>query len=115
MAFDILSFNPASAPADGLAAWHAVRAAVWAVEFPEDPVPTYDSVVGQLRAPQPEYGPRQYWIAYHDDLPAGTVWVGLPDDQNSALAPVQVVVHPEHRRAGIGTALLRTVLGAVQD
>lgn len=60
--------------------------------------------------------PRTTWAALDE---AGTVvgaaGVGLPQHDNLAQAMLLVVVHPEHRRRGIGTALLEQAEATARD
>ncbi|MFJ4680349.1 GNAT family N-acetyltransferase [Kitasatospora sp. NPDC088783] len=113
MPFDIRPLDPLTASEDLLADYHLMRAAVVAEDFPEDPPLTYESAVGRLRTPPIEDGACRYWACHLEGRLAGSVRVALPDDSNSGIANVEVHVHPELRRRGIGTALLRPAAAAV--
>ena len=47
------------------------------------------------------------WVVRSDDAMVGHVVLVLPDLDNEHLAMANVTVHPDHRRRGLGTALLR--------
>ncbi|MGX4738178.1 GNAT family N-acetyltransferase [Kitasatospora griseola] len=113
MTLDIQPLDPAHASERQLADYHAMRAAAVAVDFPEDPPLTYASAIGRLRTPPVEDGPCRFWTGALDGRLAGSVRVALPEDANSGIAQVEVHVHPELRRRGVGTALLRAAMPAV--
>jgi GNAT superfamily N-acetyltransferase len=92
------------------AAHHQLRADAWAVDFPEDPLPTYEGVVAQLRAPEPEYGPCYFWTAHRAGRLVATARVGFPAEPNEQLAMTEIRVHPEFRRLGVGRRLLAATL-----
>ncbi|AUG75163.1 GNAT family N-acetyltransferase [Kitasatospora sp. MMS16-BH015] len=115
MALEIRPFDPAGAGERELVEYHTMRAAAVLVDWPEDPPLTYDSAIGRLQAPPLEDGVCRYWAGYLAGRLVGTAKLGLPDGSNAAVARVEVHVHPELRRQGIGTGLLRTVLGAVRE
>jgi GNAT superfamily N-acetyltransferase len=54
-----------------------------------------------------EGDPREVWLARDGETVAGWYLLELPDTENLDRAWLDVVVHPEHRRRGIGLALLR--------
>ncbi|MFC8721629.1 GNAT family N-acetyltransferase [Kitasatospora sp. NPDC057198] len=115
MTLDIRPMDPRTAPARLLADYHLMRAAVVAEDFPEDPPLTYESAVGRLRTPPVEDGTCHYWTCHLDGRLAGSARVALPEDSNSGIANIDVYVHPELRRRGIGTALLFPATAAVLE
>lgn len=115
MDVDIAGFDPAAAGADALRGLYEVRAAVWRVDFPEDPTPTYDSVIGRLLVADPDAGPQRFWAAHAAGRIVGTASLGLPAAPNGHLGIIEVQVHPDARRHGIGLALMRAVLPAVRS
>jgi GNAT superfamily N-acetyltransferase len=100
MTIDVHSFDPARATDADFDACHRVLSAAQPVDKPELPSVTREAVVGTLRRPIPEFGPVRHWFARLD----GEV-VGVAD----------MTVHPEHRRRGVGTAVLDAVRADVRD
>ncbi|MFE0458059.1 GNAT family N-acetyltransferase [Kitasatospora sp. NPDC058965] len=114
MTLEIRPLVPQRATEALLDEYHLMRAAAAAVDFAEDPPLTRDGAVGRLLVPLPEDGACTFWTGHLDGRLAGSVKLGLPDGANSGIASVEVWVHPELRRRGVGSALLRTVLPAVR-
>jgi len=110
---DIQPLDPQRASEQQLAGYHAMRAAVVAADWPEDPPLTYEAAIGRLRTPPIEDGPCRFWVGQLDGRLAGSVRVALPEGSNSGIVQAEVHVHPELRRRGIGTALLRAAMPAV--
>ncbi|GAA2838183.1 hypothetical protein GCM10010441_73140 [Kitasatospora paracochleata] len=115
MTLDIQPLNPSHASEQELADYHAMRAAAVSVDFPEDPPLTYEAAVGRLRTPPVGDGPCRFWVGSLDGRLAGSVRIALPEGSNSGIAQVEVHVHPELRRLGVGTALLRAAMPAVLE
>ncbi|GAA4990888.1 GNAT family N-acetyltransferase [Kitasatospora paranensis] len=115
MTLDIQPLDPHHATEETLDGYHLMRAAAWAVDFPEDPPLTREGAIGRLRTPPVHEGPGRVWAGHLDGRPAGTVRLSLPEAPNDGIANVEVCVHPELRRRGIGTALLRSVLPEVLE
>ncbi|MFD8478183.1 GNAT family N-acetyltransferase [Kitasatospora sp. NPDC059673] len=115
MTLDIRPLDPRTASEPLLSDYHLMRAAVVAEDFPEDPPLTYEGAIGRLRTPPVEDGVCRFWTGHLDGRVAGSARVSLPEDSNSGIAGVEVHVHPELRRRGIGTALIRTALAAVRE
>jgi GNAT superfamily N-acetyltransferase len=102
--------GPAADDAD-IAAVHAVFAAAMLADRPGDPVPTLSATADRLRSLRG--GRRTFrWVARDGGTPVGHLVLGLPDDSNTHLGLLDLVVHPEHRRRGTGTALLREAVRA---
>ena len=91
---------------------HRVLAAATAVDRPADPLPLLEEVGARLRNRRPDWR-RSRWVARDA---TGTIVaqaeLRMPQLDNLHLGLVGVTVHPGHRRQGIGTALLRTVVAA---
>ncbi|WP_329578546.1 GNAT family N-acetyltransferase [Kitasatospora sp. NBC_01250] len=115
MSMEIRPFDAATASERELSEYHLASAAAWRVDFPEEPPAGYEATVGRLRTPWPHEGRCRYWAAYVDGVLVGLGRLALQDGENSGIAQVTVTVHPEYRRRGIGTAVLRAVLPAVRE
>jgi GNAT superfamily N-acetyltransferase len=89
--------------------------AVWEVEtaathadlpgLPADPVEELLNEPRDQRARD-----RVRWLARDNGRPVGAARMSLPKLDNTAVAELWIVVHPEHRRRGIGRALLDVAL-----
>jgi GNAT superfamily N-acetyltransferase len=108
-------FDWTSATEAQAAARHALSSIVRAELFPGDPVPP----VGHLRASAlhlPFFARVHEWAVWADDgRMAG--WARLDLEytaSNRGLADCKVEVHPDHRRRGIGSALLETLVDAAR-
>ena len=109
-------FDWASATDAQAEARHALSSIVRGELFPGDAAPP----VEHLRAyalHYPSYAREQEWAVWADDgQMAG--WAQLEVEyvaSNRGLASYKIEVHPEHRRHGIGTALLHAVRDAARD
>jgi len=87
--------------ADDQVAFEIDRAAAEA-DTPDIPMGTFEAYRARMRHPWPGHELEQY-LAVRDGVPAGHLELGLPQLDN--LASVQLFVHPEQRRRGIGRAL----------
>ncbi len=89
-------------------AWYALYAAGAPVDEPGGPPMSY-GVWGGLKVLGWCAEPRENWLAFTE--PGGTLLGGysleLPDRENPTRVLLNLLVDPERRRAGIGTALLR--------
>lgn len=102
----VRALDAAAAPEHVLDRVHEVMAACHAEVNPEAPYRSRDEAVAFLRHP-PGSETREYWIAESEGECIGfgqlSVGAALPT------ARVEILVHPDRRRAGHGTALLETV------
>jgi GNAT superfamily N-acetyltransferase len=112
---DIAAFDLATATEDELTGYYELRRDVVLTDQPTDPAPTYDAVVGRLRTPLQGWGNCRYWVARLDGRTVGFATVGFPAPINRHQGRTEIVVHPDLRRRGVGTALLRAVLPALRD
>jgi GNAT superfamily N-acetyltransferase len=87
--------------------------AAHAVDTPENPSPTKRPFVIGLGYPPPDAEERHY-AAVEDGRVVGWCDVGFPTRGNLHFAGCSIVVHPDHRRRGIGTALLEFVIKEVR-
>jgi GNAT superfamily N-acetyltransferase len=96
--------------ADGVA-YHQLIVAAEAVDRPEDPPPDLAEIAGRLRARRDDRRVLR-WVVRGGDGMLGHVVLMLPDLDNQHLAMANVTVHPDRRRRGLGTALLRAAVAA---
>ena len=108
----ITPLDPATAGPAELDDCFSVKLAASAADLPNDPRPTRESTIGQLTAPSPPDQRRCRWAARDGDRIVGTALVVLLGRENSDAAFIDVTVHPDHRRRGLGTALLREMVAA---
>jgi mycothiol synthase len=94
-----------------LTAFHEVTAASQRADpLVENPV-TYENLLTRLRTPFAGFGDVRHWLARRDGRVVGVATLMfLAEEENSHLVLGEVVVHPERRRQGIGTAVLRALL-----
>jgi mycothiol synthase len=101
-------WHPADAPPADMANYHALWAACDAELFPEGPIWPFSNVVAQLLH-VPEVLELHHWVLRDaGGRITGTSslrWERSP--YNRHLADVRVMVHPDHRRRGVGRRLLR--------
>ncbi len=89
--------------------WQSVDAASRAVDhvgLPADPV---EELLPLLAGPSADEQV-ELWLGWHDGLVVGASSLRLPLLDNTSAATLDVRVHPDHRRRGHGTALLRQLL-----
>ncbi|ONI80674.1 hypothetical protein ALI22I_46310 [Saccharothrix sp. ALI-22-I] len=106
-------FDPRRADAADLAGYYRVVRASHLVDEPDgadQPVPTYEDVVERLRNPFPGVGPAGHWVVRDGTGIVAFGYARFPEAENSHIAVATVVVHPESRRRGVGTRVLRAML-----
>jgi len=111
----IKPFDPHELSERQLTEYHLMMSAVKDADFPEDPPLSYDAAVGRLRNPPLTDGECLHWAAYQAQRLVGWARLRLPTEENAGVVKLEVVVHPELRRQGIGTAMLRAVLPTILD
>src|SRR5690349_17182597 len=107
MGVDIAAVDPADQRS--IEAYHAVAAAARAADIPDFPPLTLREVIGSLRHPFPSKE-SVHLLAQVDGSPAGTLDIGFPLKDNLHVAHVEVTVHPEQRRRGLGRRLYEIAL-----
>ncbi|WP_194920195.1 GNAT family N-acetyltransferase [Catenulispora rubra] len=112
MAVEIGPFDPSSASDAELAESYAVMSAVMTEDHPDQALPPLEEYVALIRRPLTELGPMRRWVAREAGRIIAAASVSLPENENRHLTIVRVIVPPERRRRGLGTALLRAVLPA---
>jgi GNAT superfamily N-acetyltransferase len=100
--------NPTDA--DGVA-YHGLITAMEAVDHPDDPPTELAEIAGRLRLRRDDRRVLR-WVVHDGDAMIGHVVLVLPDIDNQHLALSNVLVRPDHRRHGLGTALLRAAVAA---
>jgi GNAT superfamily N-acetyltransferase len=88
-----------------LRAWYDLRRLVEEHDLPGDPETGWRLHVGQLRHPWPgtEW---QAFLAHQDGVLVGWFGLSLPLTENRDTVHLALYVHPDHRRRGVGRALL---------
>ena len=110
----IEAYDGPTAPESVLREVHALWDAEWADLHPEEPPYSWDELEGLLRTPSERFT-RLRWLARDDPgSPIGRLDLQLPTaGANEQLGMVELYVRPEARKAGTGTALVRTALDAL--
>lgn len=104
--------DPDTATDDDASALHRLLADAAAVDLPDDPPPTAGEVAARLRTRRDDRRTLR-WVVRTGDGLAGHLVLGLPVVDNPHLALFFVTVHPDARRRGTGTALLRAAVSTV--
>lgn len=109
---DMLLLDPADDARvdEALALWAAAQA----VDRPADPPFTPTLERGRVLHPMPDE-PSRHYLAYRDGVLVGTAVIELPHLDNTGTAWVEVIVHPDHRRQGVGTALWEFLAEVARD
>jgi GNAT superfamily N-acetyltransferase len=89
---------------DALRAYWSVSAAARAIDAPLIPMEPLDELLAE-RSDERSLR-RHRWIARAGDNPVGMALLELPTLDNMDAGHVTIEVHPEHRRRGVGRALL---------
>ncbi|XVV04954.1 GNAT family N-acetyltransferase [Actinosynnema sp. CA-248983] len=106
-------FDPDRADHDDLVAVARVQVAARVEAGTFGPAPTVDTAVWRLRNPFAGFGPAVHWVARSGGGVVGVAVAYFPDQENTDNALITVTVHPDHRRRGVGTAVLREVVAEV--
>jgi GNAT superfamily N-acetyltransferase len=94
-------------------AFHVV-AATLAADVPDFPAPCWESFLAQMTHPWPGR-PGRHFVAQVGGAPAGYLQLTLPDLDNTENGHVEVSVHPEYRRRGVGRALLDRAIAVARQ
>jgi GNAT superfamily N-acetyltransferase len=95
-----------------LRAYWSVSAAARRLDEPLIPIQSFEELLAE-DDDQPSVR-RHRWIAQDGDQPVGLILLELPTLDNTNAAHVTIEVHPDHRRRGIGRALLDVLLERVR-
>ena len=110
MTFQLAPLDPRTAPEPVLRGVHAVITAIEIEEVPQGPATTYEQQVLRLTATPPPHLAVSRRIALDGDSVVGYSMCQTWPQQDPDNSFVQIMVHPDHRRNGIGTALLTDVV-----
>ncbi|MEU8663889.1 GNAT family N-acetyltransferase, partial [Actinoplanes philippinensis] len=111
--FRFQRFDPAGATGSEIADHVELARACAAADRPSEPAPTYDSVVVSLSTGMSGRGKPNVWTAHLGERLVGKGIVSLPAEENADLSLIDVQVHPDHRRRGIGTGLLQRMMPTI--
>ncbi len=103
-------FEPNQATQAGFAAYHGVMTASQSADRPGEPALPLEELIGRMKKPMPGMGRAAHWVGLRDCDVVAVAEALFLDEENSDIALVNVRVHPNHRRAGIGSALLCAIL-----
>lgn len=110
----VAPLDPDSAANADVAAMHAVHIAAMTVDSPDDPQPPLADFA--LRLHEQRDDQRRHWfVARSGDDVIGYAKLWLPLLHNLHAGEAEVVVRPESRRQGTGTALLREAVAALSS
>jgi GNAT superfamily N-acetyltransferase len=84
---------------------YRISSAAGAADVPDLPPVCRESFFATMTHPMPNR-PARHFLAKVDGEPAGYLDLVLPDLDNTQNANVEVAVHPQYRRRGVGRALL---------
>ncbi|MFB9239830.1 GNAT family N-acetyltransferase [Plantactinospora siamensis] len=112
MTIEVLPFDPADQ--GDVEQAYRIRVASLAAAAPDFPAPSRRSFLTALRHPLPGHE-FQRFLARLGGVPAGFAVLELPLLDNTGNAEVELDVHPDHRRRGLGRALHQRVVAAACD
>ncbi|MGH3750907.1 MAG: GNAT family N-acetyltransferase, partial [Micromonosporaceae bacterium] len=103
-------------PADERAwrGWHTVWCDGIASDKPDQPPPTWQATRAGLRKPWPGQI-SEHWVAREGHQIIGAAEIKFPQLDNKDNAWLELMVHPEHRRRGVGSALLARAVERVRE
>lgn len=108
-------FDPATARSEAMRGYHALSNRIRAEWWPDDP-PRDLPVLRTVLTTVPSVWGVRWWVAWHRGRVVGSAELEMNrTKENRHLAWFDLSVLPEHRRQGIGSALLRTVAEAARD
>lgn len=106
----VARWDPAVASGSELADYHALTVAAFAIDRPDAPLPSYEATTARLRTPLTHVVGQDLWAARRGGRILGVAILQTREGDNDHLCVADLRVHPEVRRQGMGTALLRRVL-----
>jgi GNAT superfamily N-acetyltransferase len=102
-------------PADSVAMdrWYDLRVAVSSHDLPDFPAPSRQEHTARFDHPWPTLT-EEALLAWDGDRVVGAASYLLPQTENVSTAYLELIVHPQYRRGGIGTDLLEEVYAAAR-
>lgn len=111
MDYIITPFDGATAGDHELRDHYALSMTARSELYPGFSQPSFEQHTRDMRRARNEYGPRRIWSAYTPDGElAGSAQVVYMDQEHTDAATIRMNVAAAHRRRGLGTALLRTLV-----
>ncbi|TDU89622.1 acetyltransferase (GNAT) family protein [Kribbella voronezhensis] len=107
----IVPVDPGDSGALGL--WFELRVAVGRNDVPDFPVPSRREHSGRFEWPWPGMS-EEALLAWEGDRVVGAASYLLPQGENLGTLYLELIVHPEYRRRGVGTGLLAEVRAAAR-
>jgi GNAT superfamily N-acetyltransferase len=98
----------------GLTAWYDLNVVTGRHDLPDFPLPSRQAHMARFDAPWPGE-PETAFLAWQDGQLVGSASALLPMIDNTETIYLDLQVHPEHRRRGIGTALLERVFAFARE
>jgi GNAT superfamily N-acetyltransferase len=93
--------------------WYDLRVAVVRHDLPDFPAPSRPEHTARFEHPWPTLS-EEALLAWDGDRVVGAASYLLPQTENLSTAYLELIVHPEYRRRGIGTGLLEEVYAAAR-
>jgi GNAT superfamily N-acetyltransferase/RimJ/RimL family protein N-acetyltransferase len=102
-------------PADSVAmgGWYELMVAVTRHDLPDFPTPSRQEHTARFEHPWPALT-EEALLAWDGDRVVGAASYLLPQAENLSMVYLELIVHPQHRRRGIGTRLLEEVYAAAR-
>jgi GNAT superfamily N-acetyltransferase/RimJ/RimL family protein N-acetyltransferase len=102
-------------PADSVAMgqWYDLIVAVTRHDLPDFPIPSRREHTARFEHPWPSSA-EESLLAWDGDRLVGAASYLLPQVENLSMVYLELIVHPQHRRRGIGTRLLEEVYAAAR-
>ncbi|PSK99125.1 acetyltransferase (GNAT) family protein [Haloactinopolyspora alba] len=102
-----MRIRPIKAVDDDFAAWFDVHLAARVADYPDGP--RWRERELRVVFEGTEHHEVRLWLAEDDGMAVGAAVLGLPQRDNTTLGEPEVHVRPEHRRRGIGSAMLEVL------
>lgn len=102
-------------PADSVAIgqWYDLMVAVTRHDVPDFPTPSRQEHTARFEHPWPALT-EEALLAWYGDRVVGAASYLLPQTENLSMVYLELIVHPQYRRRGIGTSLLEEVYAAAR-